>query len=514
MTYGDNNQGLTFSTTVSPSNAYASTFGAPGSVLFSQPNLPVYAGPSSPQYPITPTVSNALVTYDPHMQMPYVQSWNAGFQRQLSKNSVVEIRYTGNHGLKEWRLINLNELNTFENGFQTQFYQAQENLFINRGCQGNPSVATAWNTCTNPTSNSFANAGLAGQGSNIGIITTAFGSASDSATATALRQNNVGSLANTYQTNTTDYGRLIAAGYRPNLFVVNPAVNSANIYENGGVSTYNALQVEYNRRLATGLLLQGSYVWSKSLGNITAQPTTLRNWGLDKGPVNNDIRDAFKINGLYQLPVGSGRQMLSGIPVLSKILEGWEISGISRIQSGAAFQLTSGTGRDGMDGSGAGVVLYNMTLPQLQNMINIQKITPAQTAGAVTPGQVLYLPQSLITNTNAAWEQNGQSWATLNTSAPYIGPQLAPGQYGYEVFLRNPWQYHFDVSLLKRTRIKENVNLEFTANFDNILNLTNFLLANGPNSTSFGRTTSQYNDLTYNYDPGSRVIELKARVSF
>ncbi len=172
-----------------------------------------------------------------------------------------------------------------------------------------------------------------------------------------------------------------------------------------------------------------------------------------------------------------------------------------------------------MNGSNAGVVLYNMTLPQLQSMVNIQKITPTQTTGAATPGQVLYLPQSLITNTNAAWEQNGQSWSTLNTSAPYIGPQLTPGQWGYDVFLRNPWQYHFDVSLLKRTRIKENVTMELSANFDNILNYTNFLVtANGttltPNGTSFGRTTAAYNDLSYNYDPGSRVIELKARVSF
>ena len=114
--------------------------------------------------------------------------------------------------------------------------------------------------------------------------------------------------------------------------------------------------------------------------------------------------------------------------------------------------------------------------------------------------------------------QNGQSWSTLNTSAPYIGPQLAPGQYGYEVFVRGPWQYHFDMALMKRTRFQEKVTLEVSANFDNILNYTNFLLGTSGtlnvNTTSFGRTTSAYNDLSYNYDPGSRVIELKARVSF
>ncbi len=510
MTYGDTNQGLTFNTTVTPSNAYASYFGAPGSVLFSQAVLPSYPAPAAPQYPILPTVSNTLYTYDPNLKIPYVQSWNIGFQHRVSKNTAFEVRYTGNHGLREWRAINLNEINTFESGFQTQFYEAQENLFINRGCTGSPAVATAWNTCTNPNSTSWANNGLPGQVTTP-IINTAFGGTSDTTTSTALRQNNVGSLANTYQTNTTDYGRLIAAGYHANLFVVNPAVAGADIITNAGFSTFNALQIEVNRHLASGLLMQGSYAWAKSLGE-SGQPTTLRNYGLDKGPANNDIRNAFKINGLYQLPVGAGRQYLSTTPVIKKVLEGWEISAVNRMQSGAAFLLSSG--RDGMDSQAAGVVLENMTLPQLQSMINMQKITPAQTSGAQVPGQVLWLPQSLINNTNAAFETNGQSWSTLNTSAPYIGPQLATGQYGYEEYLRNPWQYHFDVAILKRTRIMERIVTEFQVNFDNILNYTNFFIQNSPSSTSFGHTTSAYNDLTYNYDPGSRVIEMRLHISF
>jgi hypothetical protein len=258
--------------------------------------------------------------------------------------------------------------------------------------------------------------------------------------------------------------------------------------------------------------LQGSYVWAKNLGE-SGQPTTLRNWGLDKDPVNNDLRNAFKLNGLYQLPVGIGHRFMSSNRILDRIFGGWEISGISRVQSGAAFQLTSG--RTGVNQNEAGVVLMNMTLPQLQSMVNIQKITPAVTTAGQTPvGQVQYLPTSLITNTNAAFETNGQSWATLNANAPYISPQLAQGQLGYEVFLRNPWQYHLDAAILKRTTIKERFKTEFQVNFDNVLNLTNFLVANGPSTTSFGRTTSAYNDLAYNYDPGSRVIEIRLRVSF
>ena len=56
--------------------------------------------------------------------MGYVQSWNIGLQRELAKDTVVEVRYTGNHGLKEWRQVNINEVNIFENGFLDEFNKA------------------------------------------------------------------------------------------------------------------------------------------------------------------------------------------------------------------------------------------------------------------------------------------------------------------------------------------------------------------------------------------------------
>src|SRR5262249_40048220 len=150
-------------------------------------------------------------------KMAYVQSWNIGFQRQLSNNTVMEVRYTGNHGLKEWQRMDINEVNLFENGFLGQFYQAKSNLFINRGCK------TSWNDCSNPSSTSFANAGLAGQG-NIPLIQTGLNYTTDTPVANYLRQNRPGSVAGLIYSNATAMSRLTSAGYPSNLFVVNPAV--------------------------------------------------------------------------------------------------------------------------------------------------------------------------------------------------------------------------------------------------------------------------------------------------
>ena len=51
--------------------------------------------------------------------MGYVQSWNLSFQRELDKNTVVDFRYTGNHGIDLWREMNLNEINIVNNGYLT-----------------------------------------------------------------------------------------------------------------------------------------------------------------------------------------------------------------------------------------------------------------------------------------------------------------------------------------------------------------------------------------------------------
>jgi hypothetical protein len=138
-----------------------------------------------------------------------------------------------------------------------------------------------------------------------------------------------------------------------------------------------------------------------------------------------------------------------------------------------------------------------------------------KTTGSNGTGLVSYLPQSFIQNSQAAFGINGYTTADLNPSQPYIGPQLALGQFGYEIFLFGPWQNHFDLNLTKTTTIKERVKVEFTAQFLNVLNITNFQLANTSlSAANFGLTTTQYQDLSNSQDPGARMIEFRLRVNF
>lgn len=500
------NQGRTITTTVDPSNTPAN-FGAPGSVLFRDPSLPVKPGPSAPTYPIAAIAGNNVADFDPRLKVGYVQSWDIGLQRELTRDTVLEIRYVGNHGTDLWRQINLNEVNIFENGFLNEFNIAANNLAIARQ--------------STPTSTNFGNQGLPGQQA-IPIIQTALNTTNDTTTATRLAQGQAGALANTIATTAADMNRLVAAGKPVNMFLVNPTLlNGMALLEvNGGNSSYNGLQVEVIRRLSKGLLTQASYTWAHSISNeysngIAGTYTTLRNYSYDKGPSPYDIRQAIKLNWIYELPFGSRRRFLGHVnnPVARRVLEGWEVASVTRIQSGTPLLFNSG--RMTVNGRDSGVILHNMTMDQLQGMMSIRKTTNSQGLGIVS-----FLPQNVIDNTLAAFEL--LPGKTPDPNSQYIGPENIPGQLGTRLFLYGPWQQKWDFSLVKKTSIHERVNLEFRAQALNAFNLTNFLLfvpgSNIPGpatiGTSFGQTTGAYRDLSNTNDPGGRILELSLRLNF
>ena len=519
------NQGVTQDASVSPST-YPANFGAPGSATISDATLPSRPTASAPQYPITPCFTCSLNGFAPNLKLGYVQSWNLSYQRELDRSTVLEFRLNGNHGVNEWRQLSLNEVNIFENGFIGEFMAARNNLTIARG--GN---------ITNATTNNYSNQGLPGQ-VNIPTITSALGAANttgSSTYATYLMMGQAGTMANSISTNATFMGNLTAAGKPANYFVVNPTVAGNGSFElvNGGSSYYDAGTVEVRRRLDKGLLLQGSFTWAKALANgatasssVFSQPTTLRNSGLDKVPQGFDIREAVKINGIYQLPFGHGHKYLaSGVsPIVSKIVDGWEMAGVARLQSGTPLYLNGlGTYNNG-GAAGQGVILHNITRDQLQSLVGIYKSNNQGANGGI----VYYLPppsttsvaginstnnNNLLTNTQAAFNVNSLTPAQVNPNAPYISP-AGPGQLGWEGYLYLPWQRHFDLSVTKHTKIREKVDLVVSARALNVFNITNFLPGSINTSTTFGQVTSAYRDLSGTVDPGGRILEFQARINF
>ena len=502
------NQGEFVSANVSAA-ATPGVFGTAGSVLFRDSTLPAAPTPTTPSYPIAVQPNNQVLDFDPHLKMGYVQSWNFGLQREISKDTVMEVRYVGNHGVKLWRTAFLNETNIFENGFLNEFKVAENNLLINRQ--------------TSPNSNDFGNHGLPGQ-APIPILQTALGTTTDTTTAIQLGQGQAGATATAIANNATRMGRLTAAGYPVNLFVVNPAVAFGGgnfLVNNGGSSYYDSMQVEIRRRLHSGLQVQGSWVWSHTIGeganNSTVDQlnyTTLRNGRLDRVPTSFDIRQDFKVNAIYELPIGPGKRFLGGVQngIGKRALEGWEIAGVGRLQSGTPIQI--GSGRSTVNGNGSGVVLHNISTSELQSLMQIRKTSFVDPVTGQSRGLVYFLPQDLINNSLAA--ENSATNSPLDPTKPWIGPPTTPGQFGYEVFLYGPWQQHYDLSVIKKTKITERTNIELRAQMLDAFNLTNFQLPStvNLNVNTFGQTTTAFRDLSGTSDPGSRVIEFVLRVNF
>jgi hypothetical protein len=309
--------------------------------------------------------------------------------------------------------------------------------------------------------------------------------------------------------------RLPAAGYPANLFQANPATggSAANITTNQGGSDFSSLQVELRRRLSKGLLVGASYSLAHAF--TTGQILSLHDMTGITIPSAFDQRHGIKLNWVYELPFGPGRQYLNSVgnPVVRKVVEGWQFAGISRIQSGVPSQLLGGRltfnaiAAPGVSTLDNGVVLHNLTTSQLQSMMSISK----QGNGIVN-----YLPQSFINNTLAAFQLISQP---LDPTQPYIGPALTPGQFGNQVFLYGPWLNKWDVSLVKHTKIRERADVEFRVQALNVFNHPNFFLAPGNSggltiNNIFGQTRNAYNDINSTNDPGSRIMDFQLRFTF
>jgi hypothetical protein len=533
------NEGVSFTNGTSPANNPVE-FGLAGSRSLRDGNYP-FLPLSEPKFPFTARQGASLNDFNPNLRPGYTQSWTFGVQRELTKDMALEVRYVGTHGTRLWRQYENGEVNIFENGFINEFRVAQQNLKIFQ--QANPNCGkTGFPPCN------YGNSGLAGQGA-IPIISTAIGN-TDATTLTSITRGEAGRVAASIAQNATRMNTLVSnsatrAIVKPitlpdpnnpgqsitlsNFFVANPrSPTSSWIMTNAGDSNYHALQVELRRRLSQGLLVQGSYVWAKAITNVfgtsnaaASTPTTLRNFDQDKAVAPRDIRHALKFDYIYELPFGPGRAFLNGGPsVLKKTLEGWQIGGVTRIQSGTPTVLLSG--RQTFNNNDGGVVLHNITRNQLQDLVKIRKTSVCD---PTCHGVVYYLPQDIIDNTLAFFEQGGKTLADLDPTKPYIGAPTNPGEIGSVLPLYGPWTTRFDISLMKRTRITEKTNFELRVQFLNAFNQSGITIRGAGTDSStitlgssptFGQTTNAFRDFTVSgtNDPGGRLIEFQMRFIF
>ncbi|MGH9722341.1 MAG: hypothetical protein ACRD8O_19190, partial [Bryobacteraceae bacterium] len=497
-----NNPGLTQTITLNP--------GMPGFALgglsLGSSIPPAQVSPATLAFPLAQSLftftNSAISTTSPKLHTPYVQNWTLGIQRELARNTVLELRYVGNKSTHAWHSYQVSETNIFENGFLPEFRNAQRNLEISLA-NGNVS--------------NFANRNLPGQ-VPLPIFEAAFGARGSQPALAAtsgftsgtfinnLQLGNAGTLANTLGTNNLYFCRLAGNTFGPcsrlgfnapgsypiNMFRGNPYYSTGNLLDDNSYSTYNGLQVELRKAYSNGLDVRANYTWSKSLSdlfNLTDQTgadnyITLRNRDLDKGPAAFDLRHAFTAYWSYDFPFGKGRKWVNHGGLLNRVIGGWQISGIHRFNSGQVYRLTSG--RNTFNNlADSGVILNGITLSELQD--RMRTFGPGPTRNAISDA-------TLVGRDGRAHPQ-------------VLSVPATPGELGQQLFLYGTPLAINDMALLKVVPIKERLRFSFQVEALNVFNhpVLGVGTANIDSST-FGQTTTTI--------VGARNLQIRLRLDW
>ena len=473
----------------------------------------------SPVWPIKPTISNSINAMEPDIRTPYTMSWTFGVQRELTKDMAIEVRYVATRNLQTYFQRNLNEINIVENGWTKEFRLAQQNLYANMAAGKGKTFAYTGATGTSPLPIMLAYLGGKVDPNNSANYTSAvLGSAQAGffTTTTYVNYlNNYSPAPASLCCSTSSSGSLIsdatrranaaAAGLPANLFMVNPDVQSGGswIYKNGGGNYYDSMVVELRRRLAKGLLVQANYVWAKGLN------LGLNSWrqGWVKS-LGSTLPQQFKVNWVYELPMGSGRALFNSAPkYLNHIIGGWEIQGTGRFQSGNLLDYGN-------------VALVGMTDQELADSVGIR----FDDAKKLT----YFLPQDIIDQTYKAYSYDAGGFTSGAPTGRYLAPagsvnggnciQVVAGDCApLHHYVRGPKLLRFDISIVKRVRFTESKNFEFRVEALNAFNNVNFYgsVSNcNSSSLSCGQTSLAYTDGSNQQDFGGRSVQIVMRFNF
>jgi hypothetical protein len=381
-------------------------------------------------------LGTSVTFFNPNPKTPYMQRWQAGIQREIGAGYVLEIGYVGNRGTHlEYQSggnIALRNLNATPNQYlSTSSTRDKTTIDYLSGNVPNPFYATDTKKTILP---SGAIGGLSGQ--NIG---------------------------------------------RERLLRAFPAFDNVNMDEQEGWSWYSSLQLSIQKRFSQGYTLMGNYTYSDFM-----QATELLTAGDARpGEVISDLDRPHRltISGIYEFPFGKGRLLANGVnPVLSKIISGWQLSGIFTTQSGAPL--------------GFGNLIFK------GNSVEELKLSKSE-------------------RSIERWFNNGWDYPTGDSRNAGVANRLWEVASGSQLdrnvrtfplrfdFLRADVINNYDFSLVKNTAVAEGKQFQIRADFMNAFNHPQFAAPDTtPSSANFAKIRSN-NQVNY-----ARRIQLSLRFVF
>ncbi|MEO7190211.1 MAG: carboxypeptidase regulatory-like domain-containing protein [Vicinamibacterales bacterium] len=223
----------------------------------------------------------AVQGVDPDGQWPTVYSYSVGLQRELWKDTVVDVAYVGSQSRHNTRRENLNVL-----PYGTTFTAAAQDPTKTAGVV--PAVEVGLPSI-------YSSAGLAFSGANALAI----------------------DFLRPYQ------------GY-----------SDITYYRFDGQTAYNSLQASLQRRFSKSLTFGLSYTLSRAVTTVSDDGTFTNNLNaeaFDRGLAAFDRTHYMTVNYVWNVPRGSG--LLGGGIIARGLLDNWTLSGVSWLASGTPAEL-------------------------------------------------------------------------------------------------------------------------------------------------------------------------------
>jgi outer membrane receptor protein involved in Fe transport len=253
--------------------------------------------------------------------------------------------------------------------------------------------------------------------------------------------------------------RLLQSGF---LLSPNPNLVASQLIGNTATSDYDALQVQFQRRLSHGLQALASYTWAHSMDDGSAGSTAVSsnnsvlgiNSNLNRGPSDFDIRHALSAALSYDVPAPRTNGLAKAV------LRGWSLHNIIQARTAPPVDIDDS-------------LFYGL-------LFSTGDVRPDLVAGVPI---YLYGPQY----------PGGKAFNAAAFTPPPYNPNtyvpLRQGDVGRN-FLRGFGAFQWDFAVHRDFPLRESLKLQFRAEMFNVLNHPNFGQPSGDlNSPQFGLST-------------------------
>lgn len=283
------------------------------------------------------------------------------------------------------------------------------------------------------------------------------------------------------------------------------SINSVD-YLAEGASSYNALQLHVEKRMAHGLQVGFSYTWSHSLDEQSGLGLFYNGnnpLNLGSGYGNSDFDRTHITNFIYtyQFPKLRGQNKF-----VEGFSNGWQLSGLTVFQSGQPFSVEDYSGTIGSQQYGYGNDgITNPIIPLAAGFT--PKTARTGHSGAfvgddgnnLNVGDLYFNPNAFNVTTLAPGTNGVPGCGVSTAGAPACDLVETTFGSGNRNIFRQEFQKRADISLIKDTQVGERIRVRYTFDVYNLTNSSSFDLPG--NSINLGQGNAQVA-----YDPGASNV--------